>query len=212
MSVIAEYRIQSPKLFVSDALQHVPKMELEIAQEVRAEPDRPYLLIWARSGDFERFEGALESDETVTDIERYSQAGDSILYRMRFTDAVEIVAHSLWVEIGVKPIDIFYTDGWWENRIRLSDRTDLSTIEEWFVERGVEFDLQRVYTDNQGPGTRVELTDQQREVLSVALEMGYFEIPRQITMSDIADELGISSQAVSERLRRGHRQLIRESL
>jgi predicted DNA binding protein len=38
--------------------------------------------------------------------------------------------------------------------------------------------------------------------------MGYFEIPREASTSDIGDRLGISAQAVSERLRRGHRKLV----
>jgi len=38
-----------------------------------------------------------------------------------------------------------------------------------------------------------------------ALELGYFETPRQITLKDLAAEMDISHQALSERLRRGMR-------
>ena len=45
------------------------------------------------------------------------------------------------------------------------------------------------------------LTDKQRECLRVALGEGYFDSPRGISQSELAAELGISSSALSRRLR-----------
>jgi predicted DNA binding protein len=42
----------------------------------------------------------------------------------------------------------------------------------------------------------------------VAAKQGYYQIPRETTVADIADALDISTQAASERLRRGMDQLI----
>jgi len=52
------------------------------------------------------------------------------------------------------------------------------------------------------------LTDPQREAVRTAYEMGYFEIPRTATLEDVADELGISASACSERLRRAQTALV----
>lgn len=53
--------------------------------------------------------------------------------------------------------------------------------------------------------TRDGLTTRQRETLRLAADRCYFEIPRRATLADLADELGVSDQAISERLRRdGH--------
>ncbi|MFC7019992.1 MULTISPECIES: helix-turn-helix domain-containing protein [Haloarcula] len=57
-----------------------------------------------------------------------------------------------------------------------------------------------------------ELTAPQREALLLAYEMGYFDEPRAATLEDIAARLDISRQAVANRLRRGHRALIRKML
>lgn len=46
------------------------------------------------------------------------------------------------------------------------------------------------------------LTERQREVLSVALELGYYENPRRATHEDLADELGASPGTVGEHLRK----------
>ena len=47
------------------------------------------------------------------------------------------------------------------------------------------------------------LTAEQRAALSRAVEAGYFNVPRQITLMELARELNISDTAVSQRLRRG---------
>lgn len=36
-----------------------------------------------------------------------------------------------------------------------------------------------------------------------AYDLGYFEVPRQITLAELSEELGISDQAINERMRRG---------
>lgn len=47
------------------------------------------------------------------------------------------------------------------------------------------------------------LTGEQRAALICAVNAGYFEVPRRTTLVELADELGISDSAVSQRLRRG---------
>lgn len=54
------------------------------------------------------------------------------------------------------------------------------------------------------------LTDKQREMMQTASDMGYFEVPREVGLAAVADEIGISSQAASERLRRGQHKLFGE--
>jgi len=54
-----------------------------------------------------------------------------------------------------------------------------------------------------GTGAWYGLTERQRRTLEIAVERGYYDIPRRCTTIELADELGISDQAVTERLRRG---------
>jgi len=46
-----------------------------------------------------------------------------------------------------------------------------------------------------------KLSEEQLVVLETAYQMGYFEVPREASASDLADELGIAQSTVSERLR-----------
>lgn len=56
--------------------------------------------------------------------------------------------------------------------------------------------------------TTVPLSDKQMETLQTALECGYFEVPRGITLKELAKELGCSHQATSERLRRANNRIV----
>jgi DNA-binding CsgD family transcriptional regulator len=52
------------------------------------------------------------------------------------------------------------------------------------------------------------LTSRQREVLAVARERGYYEIPRRTSVREIADELGCSKSTVSNHLRKAESRLV----
>lgn len=53
-----------------------------------------------------------------------------------------------------------------------------------------------------------ELTDRQQEVLSLAIEAGYYELPRETTTERLADELGVNRRTVEDHLRRAERKLV----
>jgi hypothetical protein len=45
-----------------------------------------------------------------------------------------------------------------------------------------------------------------------AFNAGYYTVPREITLSDLAGEMDVSHQSLSERLRRGHYTRIEDTL
>ena len=46
------------------------------------------------------------------------------------------------------------------------------------------------------------LTDRQQELLELAINEGYYEIPRRVTLRDLADRADISAGTVGEHLRK----------
>jgi predicted DNA binding protein len=55
---------------------------------------------------------------------------------------------------------------------------------------------------------RPPLADRQLEALAIALEIGYFEIPRNATRKDVADHLGCAPSTASEHLRKAERNVL----
>lgn len=59
---------------------------------------------------------------------------------------------------------------------------------------------------------RWDLTPAQEEALRLAWNLGYFEVPRAVTASEVADELDVSKSAFLERLRRAQNSLLDQML
>lgn len=213
MSLIAEFDIASPKLALSTALDAAPAMSIEIEQEFGAPSGRPIIFFWAEGGDFEAFERGLEDDETVTNIERLIDVEERALYRVEVTDATRAVTYPMWIRLGIEGLEGMYRDGRWQSRMRFPDREALRGYRQWCDEHDVTFELRQLYDAERAERRPNDsLTDRQREALELAGDRGFFAIPRESSLADLAAELGISEQAVSERLRRGTARLIDSSL
>ena len=52
------------------------------------------------------------------------------------------------------------------------------------------------------------LTSRQRSIVEVALEEGYFDYPRRITLRNLAKKVGVSASTVSEVLRRAEKKIL----
>lgn len=73
---------------------------------------------------------------------------------------------------------------------------------------GVSPNLQRI-GGYDGPDYPLDdLTSRQREVIEKAWEMGYYEVPREVSADEIADELDLDSSTVNEHLQRAERNLL----
>jgi predicted HTH transcriptional regulator len=75
-------------------------------------------------------------------------------------------------------------------------------------EHGIDFDVKNIHELSGQQCKRFGLTDSQQTALRLAAARGYYSVPRDVTAEDLAAELGITHQALSERLRRGHGSLV----
>ena len=100
----------------------------------------------------------------------------------------------LGVENGVMSFSITATRAEFE---AFGDRLD---------ERGLRYELLSVVHRDQA--LESPLTDRQRECLDVAWRMGYFEVPRDCTLAEVADALDVDTSTVSETIRRGTGRLL----
>ena len=89
--------------------------------------------------------------------------------------------------------------------VTIQGRHELQDIVADLRETGATVRLQRLVDLDSGAaaGSRVDdtpVTDKQREAIRTAYELGYYETPRESDLGDVADELGISKSAASQRL------------
>ena len=93
----------------------------------------------------------------------------------------------------------------WRLQLRFDDHDRLSEFFGRCAEKGISLDLEMVHNPDiyQSLEIQAQLTEAQREALDAALEAGYFQVPRGTNLVELADQLGISDSAASQRLRRG---------
>jgi hypothetical protein len=92
----------------------------------------------------------------------------------------------------------------WAFETRFPTHDALAGFRSACLEGQLGAEVERVYNPTRrGTGAWYGLTRRQRRTLELAVERGYYDIPRRCTTIELADELGISDQAVTERLRRG---------
>lgn len=204
---VVEFRLNSPIL--RDALAHTPGMKL-IHEEQYEVAEGVTLLFWVEGGDFEAFEEGVAVDPTVTNLQQLAETQSRRLYRVTFTDAgMDVATFPAWPELDISLLDASATHEGWTLRMRMADRETLEQYRDRCRERDLQFQLDSIYEGREIADEHpVQLTERQRETLLTAHELGYFEVPRQSSLADVASTFQISSQAASERLRRGTARLI----
>ena len=91
----------------------------------------------------------------------------------------------------------------------LPERQALNSIWEYAAKENIRLDIIEIYSNEDAGGDEsYGLTDEQRTALQIAFNRGYFSEPRDVSLSEVAGALGLSSTAMSGRLRRGMRNLI----
>lgn len=209
--VIAEFRLDSPAL--RRALDRAPETTA-VYEEVYEEDDSVRFLFWAEGGDLESFEQGLEEDPTVATSLDLVSTQDRRLYRVTSSDlGYDVVTFPVWRRLDLVPLEIEGTCEGWQFRMRFPDRDALADYRDACREKDLGFELDAVYhaqetSDDDG----TKLSEPQREILVTAYESGYFEIPRDASLADVASRLDISPQSCSERIRRGVASLTESTL
>lgn len=208
---IVKFTTESPIL--RRAIELAPESVVEVVDD-RATVDGPVKLIfWVESDDFDAFHDGLEADPTIADARLIETNEERRRYRVSYTDegARETITSVITEQDG-SIHDVVVTDrGVWF-RVDFPDREALRAVRRWLDDRGRPFDTEAIYErSNTASGGPFNLTEPQREALALAYRSGYFDIPREAQCGEVAAELGISAQALSERLRRGMSKLIVDS-
>lgn len=165
----------------------------------------------------ERIDDALElikSAEYHTNVEIIEQ----VEYREMSQASILVTAEltretpfTVLLENGYMPLDPTvlrngreYFDLIIRNRERLLELIDrLDAIGTVTIERAVsQVELPIQPNPVAWSNLRSDLTDRQLEVLTLAVEQGYFSIPRQATLDDLATALELQKSTVGEHLRR----------
>jgi predicted DNA binding protein len=212
VSLIAELRLTDAQLVLRPSLQAAPGMTIE--REWATAADRasdPVVFVWAWGGDFEGFEAAIPDDPTVREFERIDDEGDRRLYRVVVDRSVITNPEPIDRETDASRLSMETTADGAVLEVRLPDREALRTYIEMLREKGFTVDLLRAHSAGQ-EHERYGLSEKQAKALREARSAGYFRVPRETDLDELSDRLGVSEQAVSERIRRGLDSVLAETI
>lgn len=195
------------------ALERAPEMVIRNEEEYIHGGGGDFIF-WAEDGEFEAFEAGLEADPTVTDPRKMAETDSRRLYRATATaDAIVNTTMPVWSDLDVVLLKAEGTHEGWTVRMRFSTRETLERYRSVHRERDLPFRLRAIYHESiESNVAESELTAAQREALLAAYEAGYFDVPRTTSQTGVAESLDISTQSLSERLRRGTAALVDATL
>jgi predicted DNA binding protein len=201
MSVIVQLTVDSGEFLLGRVVSDIEDLSVELDRVVPSDGRiMPYL--WASGSNLEEFDRALCREPAVERVERLDRIAGEALYRIEWDPLNDRFTRGL-SRAGAAVLDAFGA-ATWEFRLRFETDEDLSWFHQYCRANDISYHLDRLYPlTSRETASTYRLTDAQRHALVVATEQGYFEIPRQARMIDIAEQLDISEQATSERIRRG---------
>jgi predicted DNA binding protein len=211
MPTIVSGRIPAADFLLADAMRAAPSLRYEVEPVVESGSEAQMPLLKVRGDAGEDVVSLLRDDPTVGDATPLRTDGRERLVQVSWAETTDLLVEML-TNSHATILDAVGHDGTWELRVLYPDRALFSKTHEFCEDHGLEFAVESIRGLDEDAVGRYDLTARQFEVLEAAARHGYFDVPREVNLQELADELDVSHQALSERLRRGTSSLIDESL
>ena len=203
----------------------MPRADLEITipdavwmgELSRAHPDASFEILTV----FSQAEGAVALTEVtaegvedvVTEMVAYEEVTSAdVLQRSADTALVQFETSEPMLLLPVRnagtPLDLPFTvrDGRAEWEVT-APRDRLSALGDQLRQFGIDFDVLAVRQEME---TEQLLTPKQLELVQTAVENGYYDTPRESTLTELADAAGIAKSTCSETLHRAEEKIVKE--
>ena len=205
MSVIATFIIDSDSFPLGKSIEGQPSAEIEIERIVpMREETFPFIFVWEHT-NYDQFEQTMRSIPEIELIERLETFENGRLYEISWTTD----RAPLMPEIVANDGTILSARGdttAWTFELRFPNHANVSGFfRDATANSEVEMRLKSLIQEVsfESAEDRSLLTKKQERALETAFQMGYYSVPREAHLNDVADALGISPSSTSALLRRG---------
>ncbi len=212
MSTIVEASVPAAQFALDETARRVPDATFETVRVATDAGDGVMPLLWGTGAEEPEITAALEADDSTEAVRVRTRLHEASLYQVAWTTRVRVVTNLLAADRGAI-LGARASDGAWTFRVFFEERDGVAAIVEECDRYDVDLRIERICPLTQSSlAGRSDLTEEQFRTVETALERGYYEVPRRTTLTELSAELGVSHQALSERLRRGHRRLVESAL
>lgn len=211
MSVIVEIRIPATDFELGRILsvEGLSTIELESLVPVG---DATVPLFWIHDSNRESFLENVQEHPSVNEAAEMDAFDGQALFSLDWNAKHDPIFAGIDTHDG-QLLSAVGTENVWEFELRFPDHDALGACIDFWKGAEIDVEINRIYNPTESEAYPwYGLTDPQREAMVLAVEMGYYDIPRGCTTKELAAELSISDQAVTERLRRAIATLARQTL
>ncbi|WP_254532282.1 helix-turn-helix domain-containing protein [Natrinema gelatinilyticum] len=211
MATEATFTVPSDEFPLGTVFTQLPNVMVTLERIIPAQNVViPYF--WVRGTVVDDIEGAFTNHPGVEKIRLIDSIEDEYLLRVEWTREYAGIL-SVLTETEIPLLEAVGTSQQWTFEIRGDDRSDIAHFQRSCLESDIPITITKLHAITPiETETEAALTDSQQDALVLAYNRGYFESPRQITMEELGDELGITQQAVASRLRRGMKNILGSTL
>lgn len=211
MSVFAKFTIDGEAFQLGRILSSPADVTFELERIVPTDAAVvPFL--WVTGTGFEEFERSARASDAVTDLVALDEVRDGVLYRISCAKPRDCIVGA--IDTANATVLEATGDGRWTFRLRFPDHAKLTEFYNYCTAESLPVEFDRIYTltEDTPSSHRLDLSEAQREALVLAVQRGYFATPSETSLGELADELDITQQALSNRIRRGNEQILRKIL
>lgn len=205
--VLAVFRVEHPDVALTQTAAHDESAVIRPVRQAGTDPESERYLFSVTSEDFETFEAGLAADPTIAEFERVIELAEEAVYAFTYTDRAILFSTEIGRTNGVI-LDVENAGTTWLLKTWFPDRATAQRLWDYANEHGVDVELDRINEYSSIVSSSYGLTPTQEEALLHALDVGYFDEPRGITLEELAEERDVSEPAASGLLRRGLKRLL----
>jgi len=212
MTVITDISIPSDQFALGELFQEYPQIGIELVRIIPLR-DGVIPLFWIEGGDPDEIEATLRADPITEEVNSLTQTDGRFLFEMRWSPEIDSLVQPM-IESGAEVLSAVGSVTDWEFRLQFPSRAMLADFREHCQANDIQFHLQALYnpTIPEDPLDEGGLSSEQFDILATAHENGYWHVPRDIELGEVADLIGISPNAASQRMRRALDTLVGQAI
>jgi len=200
----AKLTIDLPEaIWIGEVSREFPSTTFRVLSAVPS-GDAGFGLLEIESESFPAVVEAIEARGGISSVQLMQRSGDTGIVQFETSEPLLLLS----IQESGAPIELPLTIQNGDAVIELTASRDrLSEFGRQLETFGMSYTLNRVYDATETPDL---LTDQQRKLLVTAVELGYYDTPRECTLTELADEVDLAKSTASVTLHRAEETVVKE--
>lgn len=211
MSVFAVIRVDPDEFELGRILAMAPETTVVLESMVPL-GERAVPFVRVLDGDYQAFEDHVRGHAAVERFQLTAEHDGERLYALQWSTSDETLVEA-FRDHDATLLEGKGTATVWRFELRFPSHEALSAFVDHCSAVDLDVSVTRIYNPTKPDGSPwYGLSDTQRKTLVRAVSQGYYDVPGRISTKELGEQLGVSDQAITERLRRGISTLVENTL